>query len=150
MDTNKVDQRSEAGNPQVIPHDALEFTDQAEGSYVYFLMKDGVCVYVGQTTNLRRRLKQHGDKDYDRVVFIHVHDDVRLETESAFIEELSPKYNGEPGRPRTGQMRRRAVRMSNSDWALVCEAAESLGQTPSKFIRESLIEETDRILAGKS
>lgn len=39
-----------------IPKNAQKFDGQCEGSYVYFLMRDGVCVYVGETGHLANRL----------------------------------------------------------------------------------------------
>jgi len=92
----------------MIPGEAKQTTsgmleDLPRGSYVYFIVRDGDCVYVGQTTNLRQRLRSHPVyRKRDQAFFIHVDDSIRLSVEKEWIAQLNPEFNGRPGRPLSG------------------------------------------------
>lgn len=62
---------------------------------VYVLMLCGVPVYVGQTTNLEVRLKQHrgGRKVFDEVRFINCRRSDAEALEQELIAALNPRYN---------------------------------------------------------
>lgn len=66
---------------------------------VYFLVKDGQVVYVGQSGNVYARLEKHRAKvDFDLWHFLHVPNKTeRLQLERAYIRSLKPALNyGEP------------------------------------------------------
>lgn len=88
-----------------LPADVVQLAAKIElpkpMSVVYFLMRQGECVYVGQTRNLQQRLRCHTDKDYDEVHFVDVPEELRLSTEREYIAKLAPVYNGTLGRPNT-------------------------------------------------
>lgn len=71
-------------------------------SGVYFLIKDGVVVYVGQSSNVEKRVLCHVDKDFDRWRVIGCNDSKRLEYERRLIKYFKPKFNGETGGKRPG------------------------------------------------
>lgn len=65
---------------------------------IYYLIKDGVIVYVGQSINVYARIGAHiaaYEKDFDSYAFVSVpiEDMNRIETEE--ILNHRPKYNGE-------------------------------------------------------
>ena len=63
---------------------------------VYFLIFRGEVVYVGQTVNLSSRIEHHKtNKEFDRVLHMHIDKERLLEIERFFIEILEPKYNKE-------------------------------------------------------
>jgi hypothetical protein len=62
-------------------------------SGVYFLCLKNEVVYVGQSTAIPSRIKQHSDKQYDRVFFLRVPSSQLLEVENRFIKALNPKLN---------------------------------------------------------
>jgi hypothetical protein len=70
---------------------------------VYFLLRRGVVVYVGQSTALwPGRIIQHvdeGAKDFDEVWYLEVDAVSALRVESRYIVEFNPEYN------RTGKKR---------------------------------------------
>lgn len=62
---------------------------------VYALLDEaGTCVYVGQTTNLFRRMMQHGNKGVAEVYFKPVSTyREALDLERFLIETLLPRWN---------------------------------------------------------
>lgn len=66
-------------------------------SGVYFLLKEDVVVYVGQSTNCAARVNVHvtsGIKDFDSYSIISIEDEnERNDTEIANILKYVPKYN---------------------------------------------------------
>lgn len=60
---------------------------------VYFLIYKEDVVYVGQSHNIRKRLKGHSNKNYDYVGFQVCLEKDLLQTEDYFIKILNPKYN---------------------------------------------------------
>lgn len=75
----------------------LEFTPG-----VYFLVRDGRIVYVGQSTNPMGRLAQHvGNpyKNFDRVFMVPIPREHLTAVENALIRMLQPAYNYSQRRP---------------------------------------------------
>ncbi|MFZ1591972.1 MAG: GIY-YIG nuclease family protein [Chitinophagales bacterium] len=66
-----------------------------KGTYVYFLIKNDLVVYVGQTVNLMERVGNHvkGSKDFNFITYIEVPKRWLLRTESHYIMQLNPHYN---------------------------------------------------------
>ena len=64
------------------------------GGGVYFLLRGGVVVYVGQTNSLSFRHLSHKDKLHDETRYVEIsHAGDRLLVESYFIKTLLPVYN---------------------------------------------------------
>lgn len=144
------------------PDNALDlreakFSDIANGSFVYFLMEEDICVYVGQTASLSDRINQHyrdSSKQFDRVLYMHVDDDARLTIELQWINSIKPKYNGSVrvprikeekppkrkklrmGRPATGQMPQFQFRMDVRIHAKAQAQATEQGTTLSDVLRK--------------
>jgi hypothetical protein len=63
-------------------------------SCVYFLIRDGAVVYVGQTTDLHFRVTRHRrDKRFDRVFYLPVPSEDLNQIEMEFIRVFCPEYN---------------------------------------------------------
>lgn len=63
---------------------------------VYFLIAEGVVVYVGQTADLETRIELHqweNVKVFDRAMWIELSADDLSAYEGALIRALDPKYN---------------------------------------------------------
>jgi hypothetical protein len=61
---------------------------------VYFLIRNSVVVYVGQTTDLYFRVSQHRrDKQFDRVFYLPIPREDLSRIETGFIRVLQPEYN---------------------------------------------------------
>lgn len=73
-------------------------------SGIYFLLKDGIVVYVGQSTNVERRLISHKwtDKQYDSCRVISCANDLLLYYEKRWIKRFKPIYNMPTGGSRAG------------------------------------------------
>lgn len=66
-------------------------------SGIYFLYKDGDLMYVGQATNITRRILQHIENaviPFDRVLYELVPVENLNQVESVFIKTLKPICNG--------------------------------------------------------
>lgn len=61
---------------------------------VYFLVKNGEIVYVGQSINIANRITAHRDKDFDDVSFILCEPNNLNILETLYILAYQPKYNG--------------------------------------------------------
>lgn len=61
--------------------------------FVYFLLKEGEVVYVGQTTIGLARPFAHYDKEYDTVKALRCHRYYLDEMEDFYIRKYKPKYN---------------------------------------------------------
>lgn len=76
-------------------------------AWVYFLVRDGVIVYVGQTSNLRKRLGHHAQhKDFDSYSVLRCDDRYVDIIEAHYIRKFDPPLNKHPGNYR----RWRAIR----------------------------------------
>lgn len=63
-------------------------------SGVYFLIKDGIVVYVGQSIDVFARLATHRrDKKFDRVTIIWCPPEILLKLEAKYIARLRPELN---------------------------------------------------------
>jgi hypothetical protein len=62
---------------------------------VYFLIEEGQVVYVGQSTDMLRRISRHRDNDilFDSFTVIFCSKDKIDEIESMYIDAFLPKYN---------------------------------------------------------
>lgn len=62
---------------------------------IYFLIKDDQVIYVGKTINMYVRLTMHlPDKDFDRLTFLPVAEDIPLElVEACYILRFKPRLN---------------------------------------------------------
>ena len=63
---------------------------------IYFLIRDGEIVYVGQSTcNILERIARHTrDKVFDSFTVIHMTSDVDLDRlEAEYVYQLNPEYN---------------------------------------------------------
>lgn len=79
-------------------HEALYPIQTLTISGVYFLVQDGVVVYVGQSTNLAHRIVTgHPEKVFDSAYCLLVPTDKLREVELAFIAVLNPIYNQTDG-----------------------------------------------------
>jgi hypothetical protein len=77
-------------------HEHLYSVDDLTITAVYFLIRDDIVVYVGQSTNVSSRVKTgHGEKQFDRAVCLPVPKSKLLTVEKAFIRALKPEYNHE-------------------------------------------------------
>lgn len=71
------------------------------GSGIYFLMRDGVVVYVGKALCILRRVLDHycpceyerNQKDFDEVRYINYPKDKLTEIERYWIAHFLPEYN---------------------------------------------------------
>jgi hypothetical protein len=73
-----------------------KYENQAFPPCVYFLIREGRVVYVGQTTTLPARIQTHMvDKLFDEVLYMVVPPENLLEVERSFISLLTPEYNKE-------------------------------------------------------
>jgi hypothetical protein len=62
---------------------------------VYFLIKSGRVVYVGQSVNVHARLGQHKEKDFDSYAYVPCQPQALDCMESLYIHALRPPLNGE-------------------------------------------------------
>lgn len=62
---------------------------------VYMLMKDNKVFYIGKTSEINRRIKQHNRKfDFDSFLFYPISDNLLLEiTELVLITKYKPVHN---------------------------------------------------------
>ena len=61
--------------------------------FIYFLIKDDIVVYVGQTKNNLIRPFSHKDKDFNRIEIMTCPENKLDIVEDAFILKYKPKYN---------------------------------------------------------
>ncbi len=69
---------------------------------IYFLIKDNIIVYIGQSINVEKRIVSHRDKDFDSFRVIVCDNSKLLEYEKRLISLFKPKLNGSPGGKRDG------------------------------------------------
>lgn len=61
--------------------------------FVYFLLKNNIVVYVGQTKNGLLRPLSHKDKDYDTIKIIYCKENELDFLEDYYITKYNPIYN---------------------------------------------------------
>jgi hypothetical protein len=66
-----------------------------EKAYIYYLYNNGICVYIGQTFNVSRRLKEHlhTKKIFNEIAFFEVNAFEVDRIERILINRYRPKYN---------------------------------------------------------
>lgn len=64
---------------------------------VYFLIKDKVIVYIGQSINIASRITQHRDKEFDSVSYVACEKSELDILESLYILAYKPPLNGIAG-----------------------------------------------------
>lgn len=86
--------------PLDVPIELCDISDQLfempflKSSGVYFLIKSGKIVYVGQSRSVYSRIMTHGkEKDFDRALFLRVPESRLNQIEAAFIGLLKPALN---------------------------------------------------------
>lgn len=67
--------------------------EQASG--VYFLIRQGRVIYVGQAVNVYVRISQHGHKRFDSYAYLPCPVDMMDKLESLYIHLLRPELNGD-------------------------------------------------------
>lgn len=72
----------------------IDYKDSYDG-YVYVLVRGKEIRYVGQTTNLERRIQTHyrSRKIFTRAMYLKTKHEDRVVLEAALIRTLKPKYN---------------------------------------------------------
>lgn len=123
---------------------------------VYFLVKNGCVVYVGQTKNLKNRLKKHslanhtpysvGINNWNEAYYVaEGEEEQRREIERREILRLAPKFNGGIGRPKgpttpgSVYARRLVIYLMFDEVAVIKEHIKSLGiTTPTKWAAQVL------------
>jgi len=64
------------------------------GWFVYYLWRDGALIYVGKTTDLDARMRDHRSKGYDRATYsTHASEQDMTRTERAAIDQYKPPLN---------------------------------------------------------
>lgn len=61
--------------------------------FIYFLIKDGIVIYVGQTKHGLIRPLSHKDKEYDTMKIIYCNEDELDILEDKYITKYKPRYN---------------------------------------------------------
>ena len=70
-----------------------EKVDIDKECFVYFLLREGEVVYVGQTTNGTARIRQHTDKVFDEAYVMRCRRRDLDELEDKYIIKYDPAYN---------------------------------------------------------
>lgn len=73
--------------------EGCEKVDFDRECFVYFLLRDGEVVYVGQTTIGLSRIRQHKDKVFDEVYVLRCDKHELDELEGAYIIKYNQVYN---------------------------------------------------------
>lgn len=79
--------------PKALAHIADRLLDVPRLCGIYFLVRAGEIIYVGQSTNASSRITGHGDKDYDRVFLLPCPASQLDQVEAAFIGLFKPTLN---------------------------------------------------------
>lgn len=76
-----------------LPDGIKLFQRPAKICAVYFLFKNGVIIYVGQSINLCARLISHPIQDWDEARYLECEPEKLDEIEKHWIIELKPRFN---------------------------------------------------------
>lgn len=83
----------------LLSHDAIVAGSQPYGDSpgIYFLVRQGEVVYVGQSINVHARVWQHKQarKDFDAFTYVKCERDSLDALESLYIHTLRPRLNGD-------------------------------------------------------
>ena len=60
---------------------------------IYFLKQGDKIVYIGQSVNIERRIREHTNKTFDNYQFIECPVELLDSTEMAYITRYTPEYN---------------------------------------------------------
>jgi hypothetical protein len=60
---------------------------------IYFLLRSGCVVYIGQTARYPKRILGHNKKEYDAVRFIECCENLLTSYEQRWINRFKPEYN---------------------------------------------------------
>jgi hypothetical protein len=74
---------------EILAHSA----DMDKSSGVYFLIREGRIIYVGQSRNVYARIGAHRDKSFDRITIFLCDLKDLLMIEAAYIKALQPELN---------------------------------------------------------
>jgi hypothetical protein len=106
--------------PAAIPpaEDKLQFYERLpfEKGGVYFLIKEGEVVYIGQASNLLGRLASHQVRDYDSVGFIAAPAEILDELERYWIAAFHPEHNRAGKIPLSDFVRPELVQQQRQIW----------------------------------
>lgn len=69
---------------------------------IYFLIKEDVVIYIGQSIHIEKRILSHRDKDFDEFRVIKCDESKLLHYEKRLIKLFKPTLNGQPGGKRNG------------------------------------------------
>lgn len=70
--------------------------DRVGETFIYFLLREGEVVYVGQTRSGIGRLASHKAKDYDAVAIMYCEPTQLDELEDWYMTKYKPEYNKLP------------------------------------------------------
>jgi hypothetical protein len=104
-------------------------------SGVYFLVKDGIVVYVGQSTNVEKRLinHKHSEKQFDSFRVISCAENLLLYYERRWIKRFKPIYNMPTGGSRIGAGRPKGA---NTEPSIVMRIPVSLVAAVKEIIKK--------------
>lgn len=85
---------------------------------IYFLIDQGEIVYVGQSVDVFKRIREHrqeGYKKWDRFSMIPVREEKLTEVETWYIQHFRPRYNKTRQQPRPSEAKVHNVRVKTED-----------------------------------
>jgi hypothetical protein len=101
--------------------DRLYYTPAWVFCGVYFLVRDGRVVYVGQGVNCGSRSLSHSDKKFDHVFVMPCPRQDLNKVEAAFISVLKPEYNAIRKTSKTGNHVHSCPGAYNNPWEVLSE-----------------------------
>jgi len=117
---------------------------------IYFLIKEGKVIYIGQTKDLKTRLHGHKSKKYDSVRYIVCKPDMLNHYETRWIKKFLPVYNkdmrGRVGRDKDIQKSdnlccvQLVIRKEIYTMALLCMAEKGI-KSFSKYVEYLILED---------
>ncbi len=88
-----VSEMQPANVPKQLHLAAHRLVEVSQMSGIYFLCQGDTIVYVGQSINVASRIKQHGNKEFDRALCLPCPEEELNRVEAAFISLLKPPLN---------------------------------------------------------
>lgn len=111
---------------------------------VYFLKKRGKIIYVGQSTDILKRIYQHryNKIDFDSYDYITCDTDALRELEKELIKKHCPKLNKVHNRKiKTEPMQ---IKVNGKDKELIRAAADKQGVTMSVYVLSAAMNKAKR------
>lgn len=108
---------------------------------IYLLIKDGGVVYVGQSINIERRIKQHTDKEFDSYEAIKCDGDLLDSAEAFYITLHNPKYNKRKYEINTN------IKKPKEKRELTEEEKEKQREEFINFLKEKRIREKNKLMS---